>query len=416
MRVLCLHSEASSALQFSQNFHQLEERLWEKHGIELVFVDGPLLDVQNDGAVGEEGGAPKSAADGPGSSSERVSRRWYVEEEATARRTIQSEASTPGAASLQPSGTSFSGLDASLLHLSQIWTRGGANISTNLGECLPFQGVMGIGQGANVAGLLPLLSLNDCDDEDYGDEKENVDGGNLTRGKPVMFQGLRFVVLIDGEEILSQRGDEGQEEEAENDVYVGPEGIQSLHVITDDGGDSHASAATRKRSSGEKLARLYGPNAQVHRSRKQHDQPCTPSTSNAIGKFLVGQKKKLRSNSKSMKLLALQNQLATVEQLAAVTIAQEVQKNPPKALMAVIGPAPVTTSRGAADPERDRATEEEGEWAREDGEAEGAGDGEGCVKVEKAVAGWQGARRRGFGEEGGGAPCPGEFLLREEDR
>ena len=36
--------------------------------------------------------------------------------------------------------------------------------------------------------------------------------------------------------------------------------------------------------------------------------------------------------------------------------------------------------------------------------------------VDKAVGAWHGARRRGFGEEGGGAPCPGEFLLREEER
>ena len=36
--------------------------------------------------------------------------------------------------------------------------------------------------------------------------------------------------------------------------------------------------------------------------------------------------------------------------------------------------------------------------------------------VDKAVGAWHGARRRGFGEEGGGAPCPGEFLLREDER
>jgi hypothetical protein len=32
------------------------------------------------------------------------------------------------------------------------------------------------------------------------------------------------------------------------------------------------------------------------------------------------------------------------------------------------------------------------------------------------VGGWHGARRREFGEEGGGAPCPPEFLLKREKR
>ena len=36
--------------------------------------------------------------------------------------------------------------------------------------------------------------------------------------------------------------------------------------------------------------------------------------------------------------------------------------------------------------------------------------------VDKVVGAWQGGRRREFGEEGGGAPCPQEFLLREDER
>ncbi|EJK50780.1 hypothetical protein THAOC_30119, partial [Thalassiosira oceanica] len=36
--------------------------------------------------------------------------------------------------------------------------------------------------------------------------------------------------------------------------------------------------------------------------------------------------------------------------------------------------------------------------------------------VDRAVGAWAGARRRGFGEEGGGAPCPQNFLLKEEER
>jgi hypothetical protein len=36
--------------------------------------------------------------------------------------------------------------------------------------------------------------------------------------------------------------------------------------------------------------------------------------------------------------------------------------------------------------------------------------------VDKVVGAWQGGRRREFGEEGGGAPCPQEFVLREDER
>jgi hypothetical protein len=32
------------------------------------------------------------------------------------------------------------------------------------------------------------------------------------------------------------------------------------------------------------------------------------------------------------------------------------------------------------------------------------------------VAGWNGTKRRDFGAEGGGAPCPSEFLLNRQQR
>jgi hypothetical protein len=71
-------------------------------------------------------------------------------------------------------------------------------------------------------------------------------------------------------------------------------------------------------------------------------------------------------------VLALQNQLYLAEQEAADAVARQIAADPPKALMAVISP--------------------------------------------QNVGGWHGARRREFGEEGGGAPCPPEFLLKREKR
>jgi hypothetical protein len=87
---------------------------------------------------------------------------------------------------------------------------------------------------------------------------------------------------------------------------------------------------------------------------------------------MVARKKALGENELDMNVLALQNQLHWVEQKAAQLVAHQIAMAPPKALMAVISP--------------------------------------------KNVGGFSGARRRGPDEEGGGAPCPSDFLLRREKR
>ena len=258
MRVLCLHPETSSAYQFSQELQKLEERLWMKHGIELVFVDGPLLDVQVGTVIGEEGGGINAIESSSGDNGEeRVSRRWYVEEESRRVLTHQSTTTNPQT----PPQIQYSGLDASILHLSQIWTRGGANISNNLGECIPFQGVLGVGQGANVASLLPLLNYQN-EEEMVDCEKANSNTGGLTQHtKPSMFQGLQFVISIDGKDILSRRDiDNVSSEEEEDEVYVRPDGVQSLHVINTESDTCQSS---------EQLAKQYGINATIHHYKQQ---------------------------------------------------------------------------------------------------------------------------------------------------
>ena len=86
--------------------------------------------------------------------------------------------------------------------------------------------------------------------------------------------------------------------------------------------------------------------------------------------FIIEQKKKMRQDGEC-RALALQNQLHFVEQEASRLIAQRIADNPPNVLMAVVAP--------------------------------------------KAVAAG-GMKRRGPNEEGGGAPCPAEFLLRRDTR
>lgn len=263
--------------------------------------------------------------------------------------------------------TKYSGLDASLLHLTQIWARGGANVSNQNGavsECRPFQGILGFGQGANVAAMLPLLSYN------YNEEDEE----KIQR--PEIFQGLHFVVIVNGRDIM-QSNDSDEDETSV--LYVGEEGVQSLHVIFDD----ECSEAT---FSSLGLAKQYGPNAEIRHCEQANQSDCSSTLSNILGKYLVAQKNKLCGNSNTRKLIALQNRLAGVEQLATLAIAQEIQRNPPKALMAVIGPSIALHEK------------------------------ENEVDVGMAMGAWQGPRRREFGEEGGGAPCPEEFLLKEKER
>ena len=395
-------------------------------------MDGPLLDVNIGSAVGGEGGginsldpttnATNANGDGgttnDGEEEERVSRRWFVEE--GSRMTLPSSSSSSKgdqqstndkqAQQQQPSAIHYSGLDASLLHLSQIWTRGGANISNNLGECFPFQGVLGFGQGASVAGLLPLLNAGtageDSDDDDENEDEEDQMNGN--GGGPTMFQGLQFVVMIDGQDILSRRKYNGADENNNNDnnepeedeknggddCYVGPEGVQSLHIIADETGNDGCcnTHQQQSRSSSEQLARKYGPNAKLSYykpspppSNSTNDTPSTPSSSsctpppssslsNILGKFLVSQKNAIHSSPQKRQILSLQNQLSTVEQLATLAISNEIQRNPPKALMAVIGPAAMMNGSG------------DGFAAVSDGDIDDVGNDDGVNKVKSSCS------------------------------
>jgi hypothetical protein len=90
---------------------------------------------------------------------------------------------------------------------------------------------------------------------------------------------------------------------------------------------------------------------------------------NVIGRFIVQQQKKERRDDDNNNILALQHALHLTEQQASETIARHIALNPPAPLMAIIQP--------------------------------------------QAVAGRNDAKRR---PEGGGAPCPAEFLLNREKR
>ncbi|KAI2494717.1 serine hydrolase [Fragilaria crotonensis] len=264
IRVLCLHDANSNAKLLHERLRPLDERLYEKHGIEFVYINAPLVVVEED-------------------------------MEAEDRRRIWWEAMEDH---------DYVGLDASLLHIQQIW------------KSMPFCGILAVGQGAAVASLLPMLET-----------------------------GIGFGVFVYGQALL---------EEDEPMMANWP----CLHIVDE--------LRTTDPATQRLVTQLPG---QVHVAASLK---LTNTEWNVMGKFLVEQKKEMRVSGTGEELV-LQTHLHLVEQEASRMMAQVIADNPPKALMAVIQP-------------------------------------------NAEVSGWSGPKRRPFGAEGGGAPCPPEFLLKREKR
>ena len=499
--MLCLHPAGSSAYEHGTQFSALASRLRTKHGIELLFVDAPMLDATTTKGRGG-GGDDDNDEDGNavinnGEGIAHHRRRWYVKEEGRT-------AATTTTTTLQY----YLGLDASLLHLSQLYNKIGG-----------VAGVLGVGQGADVAALLPLLTNEnysgqnndnigweedddveedvDVDDDDGDDDATTryLGYNNDNHQGRTMFPGLEFVILVNGSDVLCLGGSnnnnvdvdadvkigdncnatssdtfaavdfvitknennsasEGDnlkknidnnrtdEDDASGSYYVGKDGVQSLHVIFDEDGEITS----------ERLAQMYGPNATIHRipppsSSSSPRSVVTSSSSSAllsniIGRYLVSQKTIIRQPTSStncssganirQQITKLRKRLWDVEQLATIAIAEEIRCNPPKALMAVIGPAailsPMTKEKVEDVVENvkdimkvdNMKTNVNAKMVVNFDDAQSSSSAEkdsiNTLVVDKVVGAWQGGRRREFGEEGGGAPCPQEFLLREDER
>jgi hypothetical protein len=264
IRVLCLHDAKSNAKDLHKQLRLLDEKLYYKHGIEFVYINAPLVMVEEE--------------------MESADRRriWWE---------ILGE-------------NNFVGIDASLLHIQQIW------------KSNPFSGILAFGQGATLSSLLPLV------------ESE-----------------IQFGIFVYGSALL---------EEDEPMMAHWP----CLHVV-DKGRITDVNI--------QKLVTQFP--GQIHLAASS---TITKSEWNAIGKFLVEQKKEMKISDTGEDLV-LHAQLHALEQEATRVMAQAIADNPPNALMAVIHP-------------------------------------------NAQVSGWSGPKRRGFGSEGGGSPCPSEFLLKREKR
>jgi len=169
----------------------------------------------------------------------------------------------------------YVGLDASILHVRQVWQQ--ALRSS------PFTGVLGFGQGASLAALLPLLP--------------GPDPNNPT----LMFEGLEFIVCMGGHELLPPPK---QMDNSFNPSYWHTTD-QQLDIDDGEGADFapkslfvHASS-TKNKTSGKasaKLAQRYGPNVQIHNyqgidnfdeSGKHRVYRLKAKDSNVVGKVRV---------------------------------------------------------------------------------------------------------------------------------
>ena len=314
-------------MELSIKLNSLGEKLYRNHGIDLVFVDAPLI-VNKDTPQEELAGQIQ----------QHPPRAWWEEERKTAGQLSSEgeENKNPNAPQVADSRNdpppNYVGLDASLLLLKQVW------------KSSPFWGILAFGQASSVASLLPLLPS---------------DG---TEGQP---QPPSFAIFVNGETLL------GEEESLTEHLR-----LPCLHVVDDPSiAQDEPLPATLHSNPTQRLIRQFGGSVVCDETLSEvqlsSTMPYSSSFNNHVGRFLVAQKRKLRKSLGDVAVLALRHELHRTEADAAQLVAKQIAQNPPEALMAVITP--------------------------------------------KNVGGFR-DRRRAPGEEGGGAPCPSEFLLHRAKR
>jgi Serine hydrolase (FSH1) len=406
LRILCLHDGDSNADELSDSLLLLSQKLAQLHAIDLVHVQSPIVCLP-------ETLDPDRKA---------MPRVWWEETLPTTTTpfsvviaadttAVQSEID-PDSTVAQPSAETelfppqYRGLDASLLLLQQIW------ISLSGGA--PFWGILGVGQGAAVASL--LLALLERDNletaarrRSSGMESDN-DAEAASAPTPAASLSARtmtvlptFAIFISGQSLVP----------VDEPLLMAPNDVNVLHLVDDYCNDNEEFIKTAAKMPipcppppQQRLIRQFPHGTAHRRSAKRWDGSTTLRSSsqldvddlNHLGRFIVQQKKlfmrgadattpctldtTLSASSKNdddnddvaskQVVWALQSALCRAEQEASECVARVVALNPPASLLAVIQP--------------------------------------------QVVGGWQGRRRRLPGQEGGGAPCPHEFVLPQHHR
>jgi Serine hydrolase (FSH1) len=368
LRILCLHDSESNASELKKEFQDLGNLLYTNHTIDLVYVNSPLIvsSCESSSLYDFSQSGQKCVWWDIGKKSDKSTiidgySQYCVDSDATVNVPTQDENEV------------FRGLDASLMLLRQIWN-----------SC-PFWGIVGVGQGAAMASLFVATIENDIlsyrAQLSTGPVVRTDQGPDAmaTVSCPPLFPQL--IIFISGETILS----------IDEPLLVHLDTINEstipfiLHMV-----DCNSTPEQ------ELLTRQYPNGCSIQHRRKRNDlQGQEPKSRcffcshdlNLIGRFICERKKGLYGIDSSHTLtsdestcvtttsnfashrevLALQTALFNAEQEAVNCIADAIASNPPASLMAVLRP--------------------------------------------QTVAGWSGNRR--LQPEGGGAPCPKEFKIRD---
>ena len=378
LRILCIHDNYSNAFDLKNEFHVLGKKLYDNHSIDLVYVNGPIIITTPDSTIDEkqiyvwwEEHNATSNKDSNGMND--MASRFDVREpcstgeesgcpddcvenpssfsDGVVRHAAHLERSNHEIPSLQ--STRYDGLDASLMLLRQIWT-----------SC-PFWGILGVGKGAAVASLFTTLLESEMLTYHAAADKLNTSAALPVL--PIQPNLPQLIIFSSGESLLSV--DEPVLVSNHFNTTLSAPSPFVLHLVDFDIPPEQ-----------ELLIRQFSQGNQVERREKfrssrnafsQHDL-------NVIGRFICQRKKGLCGSynddvefqdhtNQQNKILVFQTALYNAEQDAAHCIAETIALNPPAALMAVIRP--------------------------------------------QMVAGWKGNDRPR--PEGGGAPCPEEFLHRK---
>lgn len=403
LRILCLHDAHSNAPGLQEQLGPLGTKLCAQHGIDLVYVNSPLVVVH---AAAARLDKTQTENNNKNSNDNDEARVWWEETERTDEEPFsgseskeeQSADATNTAEDIDDNDTTekeessfeteqekdaatpkihYRGLDASLMLIKQIW------------NSTPFFGIIGVGQGAAVASL--FLSLLETENlalaaaENEQEATENL--GDETAATVIPPSSLRqqalpqLAIFVCGESLVPV-----------DEPILDTTDLAILHLVS-----APHPTAKEEQLCQQFRGKVEQRTASTANTKTETSQNATTTLLdrhdwNIMGRFVVQQRKRLfgctavPSNSSdngassnnnntdsAPEIVALQTALHLAEQRAADAVAEAIARNPPAALMAVIRP-------------------------------------------QRVVAGWNGSKRRAFGAEGGGAPCPSEFLLHRQQR
>jgi hypothetical protein len=389
LRILCIHDNGSNALALKNEFRLLGEKLYQYHSIDLVYVKAPLTSEKptpsdethkqcywwEEGEVNTYGAEEDSAVNissvcdllfDSGQVTDIIDNHNDDEIENVRQLQHSMLGDKPNQASQLESNDSvrvtstYIGLDASLMLLRQIWT-----------SC-PFWGILGVGHGAAIASL--FVTLLESETVSFYASDKIINEEELVPRIPLPPNLPQLMIYVSGESLILV--DEPLLISDHYNTNPKPNVSFILHLV-----DSNVSSGQ------ELLIRQFPQGCKIEQRDQQPElssknrQRFNHRDLNIIGRFICELKKGLYGindhqvsdtlseyNKAQIEILALQTALYNAEQDATNCITETITLNPPASLMAVIRP--------------------------------------------QLVAGWIGNRRPQ--PEGGGAPCPEEFLHKDK--